>query len=122
MARDRPHNGYDDDRREQHMVQVDERERQLGQHVRARRLAARLTQVELADRANVSLGALKHLESGAGSTITTLVKVLRALGADDWLETLALPPAPFDPLALLEQRRREQVRTPRRVRHRADGS
>ena len=104
------------------MAHVDERERQLGRHVRERRLAARLTQVELADRANVSLGALKHLESGAGSTITTLVKVLRALGADEWLATLAPPPAPFDPLVLLEQRQRERSRATRRVRHRADGS
>lgn len=106
------------------MATTDELEKTLGDGIRAVRLARRFTQVELADRADVSLGALKHLESGAGATTTTLVKVLRALDADEWLGRLAPPPQPFDPLALLEQRQREQRRTarPRRVRHRADGS
>ncbi len=106
------------------MATTDELEQTLGDGIRAVRLARRLTQVELADRANVSLGALKHLESGAGSTTTTLVKVLRALDADDWLHRLGPPEQPFDPLALLEQRQREQRRAagPRRVRRRADGS
>ena len=85
---------------------ADEMERNLGAGVRALRLGAELTQVELAERANVSVGALKHLESGAGATITTLVKVLRALDADGWLATLA-PSTAFDPMALLEQRRKE---------------
>ncbi|MGD9794741.1 MAG: helix-turn-helix domain-containing protein [Acidimicrobiia bacterium] len=100
---------------------TDELERNLGAGVRALRIGARLTQVELADRANVSVGALKHLESGAGATITTLVKVLRALDADDWLGTLS-PPATFDPMALLEQRRKEvrAAKAPTRVRHKRD--
>jgi transcriptional regulator with XRE-family HTH domain len=95
-----------------------ELEQTLGHGVRARRIAARLTQVELAERANVSVGALKHLETGSGATTTTLVKVLRALGAEDWLATLAPPPAPFDPLQLLEDRQRTST-GPSRVRHRA---
>lgn len=106
------------------MATTDELEQTLGRAVRSLRLAQRLTQVEAADRADVSLGALKHLESGAGATISTLVKVLRALGADGWLATLAPPAEPFDPLALLEQRQRERARPggPTRVRRRADGS
>ena len=88
----------------------DELERTLGRNVRATRIAKGLSQVELADRANVSLGALKHLESGAGSTITPLVKALRALGAEAWLDELAPPPAPFNPLDLLARREAEQRR------------
>jgi transcriptional regulator with XRE-family HTH domain len=93
-------------------------ERRLGAGARAWRIDRRLTQAELADRANVSLSALKNLESGAGANVTTLVKVVHALGADDWLDALAPPPAAFDPLALLEQRRQATAARPRqRVRH-----
>lgn len=97
-------------------------EQTLGRGVRTRRIDARLTQVELAERANVSLGALKHLESGEGSTISTLVKVLRALGAEDWLDTLS-PPDVFDPLRMLDQPGRGSglVARPRRVRHPRSG-
>lgn len=96
---------------------TEELEQGLGRSVRALRIGAELTQVELAERANVSVGALKHLESGSGATITTLVKVLRALDAADWLATLS-PPATFDPMALLEQRRKEAraAKAPMRVR------
>jgi transcriptional regulator with XRE-family HTH domain len=96
---------------------IDDLERQLGASVRALRLARGVSQVALADQANVSLGALKHLESGAGATISTLVKVLRALEADDWLSTLAPPPALFNPLDLLAAKTAAQSRRPRsRVR------
>lgn len=84
------------------------------------RIAKRLTQAELAELANVSLGALKHLESGSGATTTTLVKVVAALGQAGWIETLAPPPATFSPLELVEARdqQRKQER-PRRVRRQA---
>ncbi|MDO8389954.1 MAG: helix-turn-helix transcriptional regulator [Actinomycetota bacterium] len=83
-------------------------EQTLGRTVRARRVAANLTQVELAERANLSVGAVQHLETGAGATIATLVKVLRVLGAEAWLDQLA-PPAPqFSPLQALQQQQRAQ--------------
>jgi transcriptional regulator with XRE-family HTH domain len=87
----------------------------LGRGIRARRIAAGLSQVELADRANVSLGALQHLERGVGASTRTLTRTLKALGAEGWLEQLA-PPAPaFNPLDLLEARSREEhtTRAPR---------
>jgi transcriptional regulator with XRE-family HTH domain len=99
------------------MMTTEELEQTLGRGVRALRVSRRLTQVEVAERANVSLGALKHLEHGAGATTTTLVKVLRALEAEGWLETLAPPPQPFDPMKLLEEReRRGRATGPSRVR------
>jgi transcriptional regulator with XRE-family HTH domain len=100
-------------------MNTEDMERILGRGVRALRAAHALTQVELAERANLSLGAVQHLETGAGATTTTLVKVLRALDAESWLETLAPPPAPFDPLHLLEEREKQARRAqgPRRVRH-----
>ncbi len=101
-------------------MRSDELERALGGHFRALRTARRLTQAELAERANVSIGALKHLESGSGTTTTTLVKILRALGEERWIDALAPPPAPFNPLEVLESRQRRAAGTarPTRVRQR----
>jgi transcriptional regulator with XRE-family HTH domain len=80
---------------------------EIGSNIRARRIGAGVTQEELARRAGLGLGALKHLESGAGANLTTLVKVVRALGAEDWLSALAPPHEPtVSPMQLLRQRRR----------------
>jgi transcriptional regulator with XRE-family HTH domain len=90
----------------------------LGRNVRQARIHERLTQAEVAKRANVSLGALRHLESGSGATVSTLVKVLRALGQQDWLTSLASEPDPaaFNPLDLLAAAETEQRARTRRVR------
>jgi transcriptional regulator with XRE-family HTH domain len=80
----------------------------LGQGIRARRIAAGLSQAELADRANVSVGALQHLERGVGASTRTLTRTLKALGAEGWLEQLAPQPPTFNPLDLLEARSREK--------------
>jgi len=95
-------------------------EQTLGRNVRARRVAANLTQVELAERANLSVGAVQHLETGAGATITTLVKVLQVLGSEAWLDQLA--PAPqFSPLQALQQQQRAAVPRQRVRRPQASG-
>ena len=99
-------------------VKTDELEAVLGTRLRALRVAGRLTQAELADRANISVGAVKHLESGAGATVTTLVRVLRALGQDDWVDTLGPAPTSFNPLDLLEASDRSRRPPAQRVRHR----
>lgn len=108
------------------MPRSEDLERTLGRQVRELRVAKRLTQVELAELANVSTGALKHLEAGAGATIRTLVRVLRALGEEAWVETLgpgAAAAAVFNPLDLLDARRRDQRRpAASRVRRRATPS
>ena len=98
-------------------MRSDELEATLGERLRSLRLAQRLTQAELAERANVSLGALKHLETGAGATTSTLTKVVRALGQERWIESLGPAPA-FNPLDLLEARERRRRPGPRRVRAR----
>lgn len=101
----------------------DELEPVLGRNIRSLRIARSLTQAELASQANVSLGALKHLESGSGATVNTLVRVLRALQMEDWLETLDRTPTPFNPLDVLAAQKagarrtppgRQRVRRPRR--------
>jgi transcriptional regulator with XRE-family HTH domain len=89
----------------------------LGRHIRSLRIERRLTQLELAERSNVSVGSLQHLESGAPATTTTLLKVLQALGREDWLDALA-PASDFNPLDLLEARRTRTPSPRSRVRHR----
>jgi len=89
----------------------------LGRNVRELRLSTRLTQRELAERANVSVGALRNLENARGSSTATLVRVLHALGNDGWIAQLA-PSSSFNPLDLVAQRRSaSRARGPGRVRH-----
>jgi len=89
----------------------------LGHNLRALRLAQRLTQRELAERANVSIGALRNLENARGSSTNTLVKTLHALGNDAWIAQLA-PSSSFNPLDLVAARRSAvRPRGPGRVRH-----
>jgi transcriptional regulator with XRE-family HTH domain len=78
---------------------TEELEAQLGRQVRAARLAADVDQISLAERANISVGSLKSLEAGKGSTLRTLVRVVRALELEDWLNTL-YEVSPVSPLAL----------------------
>ena len=88
----------------------------LGEQFRAMRIRANLEQLELAERAGVSVGALKNLEGGKGSSVKTLIKVARALGRTDWLEALA-PRVSVSPMRLLKARAkavpRQRVYRPR---------
>ena len=81
----------------------------LGEQVRRLRIARDLDQLTLAGLANVSVGAIKNLESGKGSSLKTLILVLRALNKDDWLMMLA-PAATVSPLQML---RDEKLSAPR---------
>jgi transcriptional regulator with XRE-family HTH domain len=88
----------------------------LGDQFRAMRIRANLEQLELAERAGVSIGALKNLEGGKGSSVKTLIKVARALERTDWLEALA-PKVSVSPMQLLKARAkaapRQRVYRPR---------
>jgi transcriptional regulator with XRE-family HTH domain len=85
-------------------------ESRLGDQFRSLRVANRLEQRELAERAGVSLGAVRNLETGKGSTTKTIIRIARALERTDWLSALA-PPIAVSPLALL----RAKTPTPQRV-------
>jgi transcriptional regulator with XRE-family HTH domain len=88
----------------------------MGTDVRRLRLAQGLTQVELAERANVSLSAVKYLEGGRGSSLATLIRVARSLGRADWLSSLAPAEPSVSPIALLRERQRATDPATRRVR------
>jgi transcriptional regulator with XRE-family HTH domain len=83
---------------------TDEWEAELGQHLRSLRLRQNIDQRQFAERAGVALNAVKRLEAGKGATVTSLVKVLRALGREDWFGTLA-PQVTVSPLQLLKDKK-----------------
>jgi len=79
----------------------------LGEQLRDLRLRQNIDQRQLAEQAGVALNAVKNLEAGKGSTVVTLIKVLRALGRADWIGTLA-PPVSISPLQLLKAKKVRQ--------------
>lgn len=81
----------------------------IADQVRSLRIEQELDQASLASLSNVSIGAIKNLESGKGSSLTTLIAVVTALGRADWLESLK-PQSDFDPLALLKEKIKEKPR------------
>jgi transcriptional regulator with XRE-family HTH domain len=72
----------------------------LGERMRALRLRRNLTQAEVASSAGVARRSLFQLEGGHGSSLETLVRVLKALGVPDILGTIASAPQ-ISPLAML---------------------
>jgi transcriptional regulator with XRE-family HTH domain len=61
----------------------------IGDRIRNLRLRQNIDQVTLAERASISVSALRNLEAGQGATLTTLIKTLRSLERTDWLDILA---------------------------------
>ncbi|TQL47165.1 helix-turn-helix protein [Homoserinimonas aerilata] len=87
----------------------------LGGQIRDLRIDMQLDQSEVASRASVSRPALHSLEAGKGTSLTTLIKVLRALHSLDWLGTLHETAEDPSPMELL-RREREQTKRATRVR------
>lgn len=89
----------------------DELQAALGKQLQELRIAKNLDQITTAEKAGISEKTLRNLEAGRGSSIETLVRVLKALDSLDGLRLLAPKPS-VSPLALL--RHSETAR--RRVR------
>ena len=88
----------------------------LGERVRKLRLSRNMDQRATADKAGVSEKALRNLETGRGSTVETLLRILKALDFVQGIELLA-PEVTVDPLALLRSSKPQQrVRRPRKAR------
>ncbi len=97
---------------------TEEWEGDVGEQFRSLRLAAGLDQLGLASAAAVSVGAIRNLERGSGSTLRTVVRVTRVLGREDWLGALAPTPT-VSPIDVLRSARSPRVRV---YRPRADES
>ena len=88
-------------------------EQQLGENLKQLRLQKGIHQQVLCEQAGVSISALKHLESGAGATVKTLIRVIRALGREDWINAVA-PVVSINPLHMVTSKK-ERKRAPRRT-------
>ena len=89
----------------------------IGEQIRTLRIAKGLDQSQLAELASVSLGTVKGIEQGRGSTLRSLVRLTRALDREDWLRGLAPRPT-VSPIDVLRTSRTE----PRRRVYRARGN
>lgn len=90
---------------------------ELGGRLRDERVRKSLTQAELSKQSNVAIKAIQALENGAGSTLHTVIAVMKALQLVDQLDLIA-PRSSVSPMNLLKQSRRPgRVYLSRRVRH-----
>ncbi|EQD60716.1 transcriptional regulator, XRE family [mine drainage metagenome] len=90
----------------------------LGERLRRLRLNRNLDQCTAAEKAGISEKALRNLESGRGSTVTTLLRVLKALEYLQGIDMLA-PEISVNPLDLLRQpkapqRARRTIKPPKK--------
>ncbi len=74
-------------------------EAELGERLKKLRVHRNLDQTTLAARAGISVRTLRNLESGSGSSLHTLIQVIRSLGREQWFETIAPVPT-VNPLML----------------------
>ena len=89
----------------------------LGERIRRLRLNRNLDQRTTAEKAGISEKALRNLEGGRGSTVETLLRVLKALDCLQGIEML-VPEIGVNPLDLLrqpkvQQRARRSARQPK---------
>lgn len=92
----------------------EEMELMLGGNIKALRLQKNLARKILCTRAGISENALRNLEGGKGATLKTLIKVLKALNRETWLEGIA-PRTSINPLHLTKEN--EQRQRARRTKH-----
>ena len=79
----------------------------LGERLRRLRLDRNLNQHTTAEKAGISEKALRNLEGGRGSTVETLLRVLKALEYLQGIEMLA-PEISVNPLELLRRPKAQQ--------------
>ena len=102
---------YSTDMDDMTFMSPDELQAAFGKQLQELRIAKNLDQITTAEKAGISEKALRNLEAGRGSSIETLVRVLKALDSLQGLRLLAPKPS-VSPLAVL--RHSETAR--RRVR------
>jgi len=85
---------------------------ELGRRIRQLRLSRNINQRAAAEKAGVTRAALQNLEAGRGSSVQTLLRILKALNYLEGIEMLAPQPT-VNPLALLKTKT-----PPQRAHHR----
>ena len=85
----------------------------LGEQLKSLRFARNLDQRITAEKAGISEKTLRNLEAGRGSSVESLLRVLKALDSLEGIEMLAPRPS-VNPIALLRSTKaRRRVRHPR---------
>jgi transcriptional regulator with XRE-family HTH domain len=74
-----------------------ELEQILGENIKALRLQKNIDRKSLCNQAGISENALRNLEGGKGATIKTLTYIVKALGRESWINSLA-PQTSINPL------------------------
>ena len=85
----------------------------LGENLKRLRLQKSLHQKVLSDQAGISVSALKNLENGEGASVKTLIRVIRALDRENWIEAVA-PQVSINPLHMVQDKSARQ-RAPRKI-------
>jgi transcriptional regulator with XRE-family HTH domain len=85
---------------EMSFMSPDELQVVFGKQLQELRISKNLDQITTAEKAGISEKALRNLEAGRGSSVETLVRVLKALDSLEGLRLLAPRPS-VSPLALL---------------------
>ena len=88
-------------------------EAEIGRRLEGLRLAANVSQAQLAAEAGVSRRTITRLENGGGVSLDTLIRVMRALGIADRLDALLPDPdvRPIDRIRL-KGKQRQRARPP----------
>ena len=68
---------------------LEELELSLGESIKALRLQKNIDRQTLCNMAGISMNALRHLETGAGARVKTLLLVVRALDRLVWLSNFS---------------------------------
>jgi transcriptional regulator with XRE-family HTH domain len=82
-------------------------EAEIGRRLEGVRLAANVSQAQLAAEAGVSRRTITRLENGGGVSLDTVIRVMRALGIEDRLDALLPDPdvRPIDRIRLKGKQR-----------------
>ena len=94
-------------------------EKRIGVEVRRLRVTHGLTQVDLAQRASVSISTIRYLEAGRGSSLATLIRVAKVLGRTTWLDSFAPVEPSVSPMELLREQDRRTGAERSRFRRKA---
>lgn len=88
-------------------------EAEMGERIRRRRLEMNISQTELARRAGVARRTITSVEHGEGCSLQTLIALVRALRALEWIDQF-LPEPEISPMALLLSEKETAYRVKRR--------
>ncbi len=84
-------------------------EKEIGKRIQRVRLLKNLTQKGLAQKAGLSRGAISKIERGQGTTLSSLIEILRVLGLLDSFEQI-FPTTQLSPLEIVKLEGKQRKR------------